>query len=120
MSARRVKRLPVVSEDGHLVGVVSRMDVLSVFSREDYEIRDEIVNVIAGERALDRQAFDVEVRAGIVTVTGQAECKAVAVQLLDAIRHVEGVVDVRDRLSHPHDDAASKGNFAPFGAFPKG
>ena len=43
----RVKRLPVVGEKGQLVGIVSRADVLSVYSRPDSEIRQEITkNVI--------------------------------------------------------------------------
>ena len=38
----RVKRLPVVGEKGQLIGIVSRADVLSVYSRPDSEIRQEI------------------------------------------------------------------------------
>ena len=49
---------------------------------------------------LDPAAFEVCVRAGIVTVTGQAESRPVAQQLADALRHVEGVVKVRDRISY--------------------
>ena len=38
----------MVDEDGHLVGIVSRADVLSVFSRPDAEIRQDIIeNVIS-------------------------------------------------------------------------
>jgi hypothetical protein len=36
-----------------------------------------------------------------VTVTGQADSRAGALSLLGAIRNVEGVVAVRDRLSYP-------------------
>lgn len=105
MSTRRLKRLPVTDADGHLIGIVSRVDVLSIFTRPDYEIRDEIIGeVIVGDFALDPATFDVEVRSGMVTITGQAESKAVATRLLDAIRHVEAVVDVRDRLSYPEED----------------
>lgn len=108
MSDRRVKRLPVVDEAGHLIGVVSRIDVLSVFSRDDREIRDEIINgVIFSDMSLDPAAFEVAVTSGIVTITGQVESKAVAMQLLGAIRHVEGVVDLRDRISCPHDSQTS-------------
>src|ERR1700744_2236786 len=39
MYDRRVKRLPVVDTEGRLIGIVSRTDVLSVFSRTDDEIR---------------------------------------------------------------------------------
>lgn len=103
MSDRRMKRLPVVDEAGNLIGVVSRLDVLSVFSRDDREIRDEIINgIIFSDLSLDPAAFEVTVTSGIVTITGQAENKAVATQLLDAVRHVEAVVDVRDRISYPH------------------
>ncbi len=103
MHDRRVKRLLVVDDDaGRLAGIVSRVDVLSVFDRPDDEIRDEVVKeIIAGEFVLDPNAFDVTVRSGIVTVTGQVENRAIAPLLIAAIRHAEGVVGVRNRLSFP-------------------
>jgi CBS domain-containing protein len=104
MRGCRVKRLPVVDGSGALVGIVSRVDVLSVFGRPDSEIRDEVVKQIIGaEFGLDPRAFEVSVSSGIVTITGQADSHAVALQLADALRHVEGVVDVRARISHPRE-----------------
>jgi len=41
MHDRHVKRLPVVDHAGRLVGIVSRVDLLSVFDRPDSEIRAE-------------------------------------------------------------------------------
>ena len=109
MRARRVKRLVVTDATGHLLGIVSRIDVLSVYDRDDEEIRDEIFDdIIIGDLALNPDAFEVLVRCGIVTITGRAESKAVVVQLLEAIRHIEAVVDVRDRLSYLADDPAAK------------
>jgi len=71
MHDRRVKRLPVVDDAGELVGIVSRVDVLSVFDRPDAEIREAVTGkVIVGDFALDPSAFDVTVRSGIVTITG--------------------------------------------------
>jgi CBS domain-containing protein len=105
MHDRRVKRLPVVDEGGFLVGIVSRVDVLSVFARPDQEIRDQVVReIIAAEFALDPSAFEVAVTAGIVTVTGQADNHSVARQLTEAVRHVEGAVAVRDRITYPPAD----------------
>ena len=46
-----------------------------------------------------------------------AESKAVAVQLLEAIRLVEAVVDVRDRLSYRSDNPAGKTKIAAFNLF---
>jgi osmotically-inducible protein OsmY len=87
------------------VGIVSRVDVLSVYARPDEEIRDEVTkSVIAEQFALDSAAFDVSVTSGTVTVTGQVPRQAVATHLIEAIRHVEGVVDVRDRVGYPPED----------------
>ncbi|HEY5351649.1 MAG TPA: CBS domain-containing protein [Streptosporangiaceae bacterium] len=41
-----MKRLPVVDDAGRVVGIVSRVDVLSVFDRPDAEIRDEVIKDI--------------------------------------------------------------------------
>lgn len=102
MHDHRVKRLPVVDETGLLVGIVSQVDVLSVFARPDDQIRDEVIReIIAKQFALDPSTFDVAVTAGIVTVTGQADSRAVARQLTDAVRHVEGAIEVRDRITCP-------------------
>jgi CBS domain-containing protein len=102
MQSRRVKQLPVVDDDGRLRGIVSRADVLSVFERPDAEIRDEVVQgILVEELGLDPELLVVTVRSGIVTVTGPVGRRADGLGLLGAIRHAEGVVGVRDRLSYP-------------------
>jgi len=101
-----VKRLPVVDEDGRLAGIVSRLDLLSVFARPDGQIRDEVMQVIAAEFALNPDTFGVTVASGVVTVTGQFGSRAIVLRLKDAIRHVEGVVGVRDRARYPAEDPA--------------
>jgi CBS-domain-containing membrane protein len=104
MQSRRVKRLPVVDDYSRLRGIVSRADVLSVFERPDEKIWDDVVkDVIIGEFGLDAELFVVTVRSGVVTVTGSVDRHADALALLGAIRHLECVVAVRDRLSYPHE-----------------
>ena len=104
MYARKVKRLPVVDADGHLIGIVSRADVLSVYSRPDADIRHEIIdNIILGMLLCDPSRFTVTVKDGIVTVEGMPETASVGHDMIDEIRHVEGVVAVRDRLNYPTD-----------------
>jgi CBS domain-containing protein len=105
MYERGVKRLPVVDDTGQLVGIVSRIDVLSVFTRPDDRIRDEVLDqVIAGKFALDPAAFQVTATSGIVTINGQADSYGLARQLIDTVRHVDGVIEVRDRVSYPAGD----------------
>jgi CBS domain-containing protein len=100
MQEQRVKRLPVVNGGGRLVGIVSRADVLSVYERPDAEILAELTNeVLATEFAVDPAAVEVSVASGVVTVSGEVERPEIALELLARIRHVEGVVATRDRLS---------------------
>jgi CBS-domain-containing membrane protein len=102
MHAKHVKRLPVVTADGSLVGIVSRVDLLGVYDRPDSEIEADVrKGVLVGEFLLDALAFSVTVAAGVVTISGAVESHEVAISLLDAIRQVDGVVVVRDRLSYP-------------------
>jgi CBS domain-containing protein len=107
MHDHRVKRLPVVDNGGRLVGIISRVDVLSVFVRPDSEIRDEVIKVIGTEFALDPTAFDVTVKSGILTIAGQVDSYAVAAQLMDTLQHLEGVVDVRCRVSYLADQSGT-------------
>ena len=108
MYARKVKRLPVVDDAGRLVGIVSRADVLSVYSRPDADIRHEITeSVILDTLLTDPARFTVTVKDGIVTVEGMPENAVVGHDMIEEIRHVEGVVAVRDRLSYPPDSGRS-------------
>lgn len=101
MYDKRVKRLPVTRAGGKLVGIVSRVDVLSVFSRPDAEISAEVTRqVLPGVARRSPHGLRAEVRDGIVTVSGQAADEREARDITEAIRHVQGVVAVRDRLDH--------------------
>ena len=104
MFDRRVKRLPVTSEDGTLIGIVTRSDVLSVYDRPDAEIKHQVTqDLILGTFLCDPYLFTVTVKDGIVTIEGTPETTAVGHDIIDAVRHMEGVVAVRDRLSYPLD-----------------
>ncbi len=102
MYTLQVKRLPVIDHSGCLVGIITRSDVLAVFDRSDSDIRQEISdNVIADGFLLDPNQFTVTVLAGVVTLAGSPETAALGRDLVEKIRHVQGVVAVRDRLSYP-------------------
>jgi CBS domain-containing protein len=102
MYDRRVKRLPVTDESGHLVGIISRADVLSVFDRSDEDIREDIADaILLHEFLIDPRQFRVTVESGVVTMEGTPETAALGHALIRKARHVPGVVAVRDRLSYP-------------------
>ena len=102
MYVRRVKRLPVVDAGNHLVGIVSRADVLAIYDRPDVEIGEEIRNDIAVcESRADAGRFNVTVTDGVVTLTGRPQTCAQGHDVVRRARHVQGVVAVRDRLDYP-------------------
>jgi CBS domain-containing protein len=102
MHAHHVKRLPVVTADNRLVGIVSRIDLLGVYDRPDREIAREILDeVVVGQFMLERLAFEVTVVSGVVTLRGPVADQSVALSLLGSVRQVDGVIAVRDRLRYP-------------------
>jgi CBS-domain-containing membrane protein len=100
MSNLRIKRLPVVDAGGGLVGVVSRTDLLAVYDRPDEQIREEIQGLSRHEFGADPH-LAVTVKDGVVTLQGSSETAALGHDIVRKVRHVQGVVAVRDRLSYP-------------------
>jgi CBS-domain-containing membrane protein len=103
MNSSHVRRLPVVDEKGHLAGIVSRRDLLTVFLRPDEDIAVDIRKVLDEVLAADPEEAEVTVRNGIVTLTGTLDPKTgphgdlipLATRLM---WDVDGVVDIVDRL----------------------
>jgi CBS domain-containing protein len=100
MYDRKVKRLPVIAQDGRLVGIISRTDILAVFDRTDAEIREEIMTQVIAGRS-EPSYYTVIVKDGVVTLEGNPETAAIGHDLISRSRHVQGVVAVLDRLGYP-------------------
>jgi len=106
MFSQHVKRLPVVSADGTLIGIVTCSDVLSVYNRPDADIHHAVTqDLILGTFLCDPDRFTVTVHGGVVTIEGMPESTAVGYDIIGAIRHMEGVVSVHDRLTYPSQKA---------------
>lgn len=100
-----VRRLPVVDADGHLLGIVTRGDLLRVFDQDDEELR-RIIRAELDRRTvwLDPGRIEVGVSDGVVTLVGHLERRYDCDVLERAIRRVDGVVDVRTELTWRVDD----------------
>jgi len=105
MLTNGVKRLPVVDDEGKVVGIVSRTDVLRPYLRDDEAIRKEIVeDVILDTMWIDPSTVQVEVKEGVVILEGRIETKSTKELLVDLVRRVSGVVGVEDHLLFMADD----------------
>jgi CBS domain-containing protein len=102
MYLRNVKRLPVVDAGGRLEGIVSRADVLAVYSRADADIAEEIrTGILASEAPANPGTLDVSVTGGVATIVGRPQSREQGHAIIGRARPVQGVVAVRDRLDYP-------------------
>jgi CBS domain-containing protein len=102
MAHAKVKRLPVVDEIGGLEGVVSRGDLLKVFLRTDEDIAEEVRREIVSYLFhASPPPVRVEVRDGVVTLSGRVRDTALVPVAARLVRAVEGVVDVGFDLTGP-------------------
>jgi hypothetical protein len=107
MEAHQVKRLPVM-EDGRLIGIVSRADLLRALvqllgEREvptisDVEIRERVLAEIEKQKWAPRTTVDVTVRGGIVDLRGAVTDDRERARLRVIAENTPGVRSVYDRL----------------------
>ena len=95
-----VNRLPVVADDGKLLGIVTRADLVRAFTRTDTEIDAEIrKELISRTFWLEPGELDLVVRDGEVTISGEVDTKSDAELLPELIAQVPGVVSVTPQLT---------------------
>src|ERR1700751_541276 len=107
METRHVKRVPVV-EQGRLVGIVSRADVMAALvgllsdqpagGATDTEIREQILAEIDRQPWGPRGRVDVIVTNGVVVLKGMIPDERERAALCVAAENVPGVKAVHDRL----------------------
>jgi CBS-domain-containing membrane protein len=99
-----VRHLPVVDPEGRLVGIVTQRDLLSVFLHADVDVSREITQAVLHRRFnLPAGAVQVEVREGVVTLSGRVPWRSTAGEIVAWVSALDGVVGVVDRLSWVHD-----------------
>ena len=105
MTDLRVKRLPVVLPDGTLCGIISRADVMGVFTRPDDALADEIANGVAVDiLGLSPGDISVAVDDGVAQISGHVPSRSEARILEELSNRVEGIIAVESSLRWTHDD----------------
>jgi signal-transduction protein with cAMP-binding, CBS, and nucleotidyltransferase domain len=106
MQEHGVKRV-LVTEEGRMVGILSRFDIVAAFTRPDDLIEDEIrEDLIRRVLFVDPTTVDVRVANGVVTFVGTIGTRTEARLVEELARRLDGVVDVDNRLDWKLDDTA--------------
>jgi CBS domain-containing protein len=105
MVSRQINRLPVV-DNGQLVGIVTRADIMRTFTRTDIDIAREIREDVLPSHLIDTETIVVSVKDGIVSLSGKADRRSTAEALPSHLRAVPGVVAVNSYLSWQENDGS--------------
>lgn len=99
-----VKRLPVV-DDGRLVGIVSRTDLLRVLHRSDDDLAGDVAEMLADPlRAPEDHEIEASVADGVVTLRGTVRFPIDLPVLSALVWQLPGVVDVQNEATGREPD----------------
>ncbi len=108
LERRRIKRVPVV-EDGKIVGIVSRANLLHGLathkeqisvtpSTDDRAIREQVQALVKRADWITHGSFNVMVSDGVVELWGWVDSEDERKALLTAVGELDGVTEVVDHL----------------------
>jgi CBS domain-containing protein len=104
-----VNRLPVV-EDGRIVGIVTRADLVRAFTSTDAEIERELKDdVLERTMWIDPARVQIAVNDGAVELTGLLQKRSDVELLVRLARQVPGVVSVDSSVRWQLDDGSRRG-----------
>ncbi|MFI6317614.1 CBS domain-containing protein [Nonomuraea sp. NPDC050556] len=100
MHDKKIMQLPVIDVmTGRIAGTLHRRDALRVFLRPADALERDIMAAIE-----EPDDFTLVIDQGVVTVGGRVASSSKAIQLVEAVKAVEGVIDVVSEVTHERDD----------------
>ncbi|GLX01918.1 CBS domain-containing protein [Microtetraspora sp. NBRC 16547] len=103
MHEKRIKQLPVIDPvSGRIAGTVHQSDLLRIFNRPVEDVRADITDVII--RQADPECLEIVIESGMVTIRGRVRRRSQVCHLVEAVRAVEGVIDVTTEITFAKND----------------
>jgi len=104
MREKAVRRLIVVDDSGHVIGVASRSDLLKMYLRDDDVIKRDVQAIVRDVLCLQDHGLLVKVRDGKVGIHGKVPRRSDANLITLLTRRLPGVVAVKSAIAHDEDD----------------
>ena len=106
MLTHDINRIPIV-RDGRVVGIVTRADILKVFTRGDEALLKVVKETLAQDLWIDPKALSITCLNGVITLSGQAERHSDRDIIIRWVKAIDGIVGVNaDHLEFRVDDLA--------------
>jgi CBS-domain-containing membrane protein len=100
---RHIGRLPVV-DDGRLIGIVTRSDLLTVFLTSDEDLLLAVKEAIAEVDDAPSRAISATVEDGVVSLHGSVPFRSQLRAIGDRVRRVPGIVRLDVKATSAYDD----------------
>jgi CBS domain-containing protein len=112
MEQHRIKRLPVLGQDGRVIGIVSRINLLHGLASaartpaetDDQRIRDALLAELGHESWASIDPDNIVVEDGVVHLWGVVRSPEVRRAMVVAARNIPGVKDVVDFMDRNRED----------------
>lgn len=101
---RHIGRLPVVEDDGLLIGILTRSDLLKIFLRSDADLLVAVQEAIAAVDDPPSRTISATVDDGVVVLHGSAPLHSQVVAVRDRVRRVPGIVRLDVKATAVFDD----------------
>lgn len=99
MDSRKLRRLLVIDDDEGLVGIISRRDIVREFTRDDDDLRSEVVARVREHVGVAGLRVRVSVREGVVDLRGLVPTSEDLKRVRSATAATRGIVRLRDSVS---------------------
>ncbi|MGA5823800.1 HPP family protein [Kitasatospora sp. NPDC094028] len=103
LNENALHHLPVLDDDGRLVGLLTTHDLLDALRRDDDALRSDALALTPGS-GLAPNSLHIRCERGLLSITGRTRTRTDAAALILQLARLDGLVDLADHLTWDLED----------------